>query len=144
MPEKNDWLGRLGGLLGFKPQHAGLVKIVAAGLFIGILFLSAPTLFSVGDSGSSRRPPSAAEVAAPVDLTPREELTSLEQEMAAGLERTLSVIDGAGTVHVAVTLSAGPRIDPLTNVRTEQTTTNEKAPDNSTRTQGTTTAIRPT
>jgi stage III sporulation protein AG len=139
VPEQNTWLGRLGASLGLKPQHAGLIKIVAAGLFIGILFLSAPTLFGVGESNSPGRPPSATEVAAPADVTAREELTRLEQEMSTTLERSLSVIDGAGKVHVAITLSAGPRIDPLTNERTERTTTTEKAQDNSQRTQETTT-----
>lgn len=134
---KNDWLGRLGQMVGLKPQQAGVVKILAAGLFIGILFIQAPAFFGVGENSSSQRPPDATEVTAPAD-PPRDELSRMEREIAGNLERTLSRIAGAGEVHVSVTLAAGPRVTPLTNVREDKTTTKEDATDGSRRTTDTT------
>jgi stage III sporulation protein AG len=130
---KHDWLTRIGQMIGLKPQQAGVVKIVAVGLAIGLLFMQAPTLFGVSDSGGSpRRPPDATEVTAPPDTT-RDELSQLERDYAANLERSLSLVAGAGNVHVTLYLASGQRAMPLTDVRAEKTTANEDAADGSTR-----------
>lgn len=131
---KGGLMGRITQLLGLKPNQVGMVKLVAIGLALGILFLNAGRLFGVIDSG---QPPlgSLPVIAEPLPST--DELTLMEQEIAASLERSLSLVEGAGRVRVVVKLSSGPTVAPLTNVRQETTRANESAPDGSKRTTDT-------
>lgn len=129
-PANTGWVGRLTALLGLKPQQANMVKLMAVGVALGVLFLNAGDLFGI--VGSGKKPPSATEVAGPAGA-PQDELTRMEDDLAKHLERTLSLIQGAGTVRVTVMLEAGPTVTAITDSKVEKTTTNEIAGDHSTR-----------
>jgi stage III sporulation protein AG len=121
------WAAWLASLIGLKPQHAQMVKLMAIAIALGVLFLSAGDLFGV--SSRPGRPSGAVEVARPSG----DELTRLEQEYARQLEATLSAVKGAGKVRVSVTLESGPEVVPVLNTRAQETRTQEKAGDGSNR-----------
>lgn len=123
------WWTRLAEALGLKPQQANLVKLVAIGLTLGLLFLNAGDLFGV-DTGTEPR--NATQVVADAGV-PRDELSAIEAEAAARLERILASVAGAGAVRVTVTLETGPAVSAVADSRVEKTTTREKAADESTR-----------
>jgi len=129
-PAKSGWAARLAGMLGLGPQHANTVKLVAVAMALGVLFLNAGDLFGI--VGSSKPPAGATEVSAPPGA-PQDELTRMESDLAHNLERTLSLIAGAGTVQVSVMLEAGPTVTAITDSKVDKTTTRETAEDKSTR-----------
>ncbi|MFZ5816803.1 MAG: stage III sporulation protein AG [Bacillota bacterium] len=131
-PEEPGWIETLLARLGIGKREAGLVKMLAIGLALGILFLQAGSLFGV-ETGSrpTERPPNATLVGAPA--AEEDELTRLERRIAGDLEEKLSLIRGAGRVRVLVTLEAGPTIDVVKNTTVDTSTTTEKASDSSTR-----------
>jgi stage III sporulation protein AG len=135
-PNKTTLVERLTIMMGLKPNQVGMVKMMAIGLALGILFLNAGELFGL-EEGSSR-PADTTLVSAPADSSGRDELVDLEREIGNKLERTLSLIQGTGAVRVAVTLEAGPEAVPVINSRVQETTTDEKAGDSSTRRSNTT------
>ncbi|MFZ5824044.1 MAG: stage III sporulation protein AG [Bacillota bacterium] len=127
--EKGHWLMTFG----LTKKQAQMVPMFAVVLAIGILFLQAGTLFGVETgSDSSERPPNATLVTGPA-RGEEDELTRLERRIATDLEERLSWIRGAGQVRVLVTLESGPTIDVVKNTSVDQSTTTEKAADNSTR-----------
>lgn len=131
--EKNNQGGPLkllGDLLHLKPGQVGILKLLVVALAVGILLMNAPSLFGVDEM--RKRPDGATEVATP-SKSARDELSRLEQEKAQELQATLSQIRGAGQIYVQISLAAGPAVQPVTNTRTQETTTSEKAGDNSTR-----------
>lgn len=133
MSERQDgggWAARLAAAIGLKPQQANLVKLLAVGLAIGLLFLNAGELFGLNEQPT--RPESATQIAAPPGA-PQDELTRMEADLARSLERTLSAVAGAGKVHVTVMLEAGPTISVVADTRVDKTSTKETAADNSTR-----------
>jgi stage III sporulation protein AG len=113
------------------PKNATLVKFLAVGLALGVLAMSASDLFDLSLTG--RRPTGATEVTAPARGGTGDELTDLQELMSRELEVQLARIDGAGAVHVSITLASGPKAVPVVNTETTRTTTGEKAGDNSTR-----------
>lgn len=125
-----DWWAKLATALGFKPQQAGMVRLLLITVAIGILAMT--VLDGFGGHLDTRKPSGATEVSAPPGA-PQDELARMEQEMATGLARTLSMVKGAGKVEVSVTLEAGPAVTAITDTRVDRTTSNEKAADNSTR-----------
>lgn len=129
-PANTGWVGRLTSLLGLKPQQANMVKLMAVGVALGVLFLNAGDLFGI--VGSSKQSPSATEVSAPPGA-PQDELTRMEDDLAKHLERALSVIQGAGTVRVTVMLEAGPTVMAIADTKVDKTTTHETASDKSNR-----------
>jgi len=120
--------------LGITDKNAALIKWAAVVVAIGILFMQAGDLFglSTRSSGSSDGPPDASLVTTPSDGE-EDELTRLERRYAADLEEKLSLIRGAGTVEVLVTLASGPTIDVVKNRTVDASVTTEKAADESTR-----------
>lgn len=128
--QKGGWAGQVARWVGLKPQQAGLIRIAAVGLAVGILFMNAGPLFGV-DTGTP--PPSDAAAVSARALDPADELGRLEAEMAHNLEQTLSAIAGAGPVRVTVMLESGPSIAVVADSRVDRTTTKETAADNSTR-----------
>ncbi|MEW8977591.1 MAG: stage III sporulation protein AG [Symbiobacterium sp.] len=119
------WLG-----LGLTKEQARVVPLVAVLLFIGILMMQSGELFGV-DSGTTPADPSPG--ATLVSAVEEDELTRLERQKAAELERMLAQIEGAGRVRVMVTLAAGPTIEVVKNTTIDQQTTTEEAADSSTR-----------
>lgn len=130
--EPNSGLAeKLAGWLGLKPGQASMVKLIAVAVALGVLFMNAGSLFGLTET--SRRPPDATEVVAPVREQPEDELQRLELAMADRLEAILSQVEGAGEVQVTVTLATGPTVTPLVNTRRETTITDEVAADGSKR-----------
>lgn len=129
-PSEGGWSRLLG--LGLTKEQAKVVPMLAVLLFIGILLLQAGKLFGVESSGSSDRPPGATLVTAPA-WGEEDELTRQERRLALELEEKLAIIRGAGKVRVMVTLESGPTIEVVKNTTVDQSTTTEKASDNSTR-----------
>lgn len=138
MSDKPDWGERIATSLGLKPAYGNYVKLVVIAVGVGVLFMSAGDLFGITDTGG-RRPPNASEVLGAPGATSKEELARLEESMARDLETTLSAIRGAGKVRVSLTLESGPSEQPVLNTQDQQTTTHEKAGDNSLRDTQTTT-----
>jgi stage III sporulation protein AG len=128
--------GLLGWPFNLSPKNATIVKFVAVGLALGVLAMSASDLFSVNLGGG--RPANSTEVVAPARATGNE-LTELQEQMSRELEVQLARIQGAGDVHVTISLASGPKAVPVLNTETTRTNTTEKAPDNSTRNSETTT-----
>lgn len=130
---ENNWLGRLADGLGLKPNQVGMLKLVAIGLVLGILFLNAGELFGV--SGGGDRPPNGSiAVNAQAASTP-DELARLEQQLAQELEQRLALIAGAGRVSASVQLAAGPTVVPVINSNITETTTTEKIAESGERVQ---------
>ncbi|MGE5674250.1 MAG: hypothetical protein ACM3XM_10210 [Mycobacterium leprae] len=121
-------IDRLMGLIGLKPNQTSMLKFIALGVAVGILLLYAPTLFGV--ASGPKQPSGATLVSASVE---QDELARLERDEAAKLADTLSLIDGAGKVHVVVSMETGPTITPLTDRKTQTTTQTEKDTAGSTR-----------
>lgn len=132
-PDQPGWIEQILTGLGFKPGQAKMVQWLAVALFLGILFLSAGSLFGLEtDSSSKEQPPGATLVTGPV-RGEEDELTRLERRIAGDLEQRLSLIQGAGAVRVLVTLESGPTIEVVKDTSVDTSTTTEKAADNSTR-----------
>ncbi len=125
-----DWWQRLAAALGFKPQQAGMVRLLVIAVAVGILAMT--VLDSFGSQLGSGRPAGATEVMAPPGA-PQDELARMEADIAAQLARTLAKVKGAGKVEVSVTLEAGPSVTAITDTRVDTTQTVEKAGDGSTR-----------
>mgnify|MGYP000471455200 CR=1 FL=1 len=119
------WLG-----LGLTREQAKVIPLVAVLLFIGILLLQSGELFGV-DTGVG--PTEPAPGATMVSADGEDELTRLERQKAAELERMLGQIQGAGRVRVMLTLAAGPSIEVVKNTTVDHSTTTEQAADSSTR-----------
>lgn len=133
-PEEKGWFETWLNKYGLTKGQAGIIKVVAVGLAIGILFLQAGELLGVETgSQSEEEPPGATLVTGPIRGEEENELTRLERAMALELEEKLSLIGGAGQVRVMLTLEAGPTIDVVKNTTIDQSTTTEKASDSSTR-----------
>lgn len=132
-PAGPGWFETQLAKLGFSKSQYGLIKVLAIGLAIGVLLLQAGDLFGL-ETGlqAEERPPNATLVTAPPGGE-EDELTRLERRMAADLEEKLALINGAGKVRVMVTLETGPTIDVVKNTTVDQSTTTEKAADDSTR-----------
>jgi stage III sporulation protein AG len=119
---------------GLDKGKASLIKVLAACLAIGILFLQAGELFGTESwSGSGERPPNATLVTGSPSPGEEDELTRQERRIAGDLAEKLTLIRGAGKVRVMVTLESGPAIDVVKNTTVDQSTTTEQASDNSTR-----------
>lgn len=133
-PEESGWVEAWLNKYGLTKGQAGVIKVLAVGLAVGILLLQAPTLFGVQTNSSSEQgPPNATLVSGSVNEEEEHELSRLERSMAAQLESNLSLITGAGKVRVMVTLDAGPTIDVVKNTTIDKSTQTEKAADDSTR-----------
>lgn len=133
-PKKPGWAEQLASLLNIPPAKANLVRWVAILLFLGVLYMTFGDY--LGLSRPTERPTGATEVTA--QAAPQDELVRMERETAQDLESTLSQIQGAGQVHVKVTLESGPAVAAVTDTRVEKSTNTEKATDQSTRTTDTT------
>lgn len=133
MSEKSggeDLSARLSQFLNQKGMQAAVTRWLVVGLFVGVLFLKAGDLFGVSEPKGP--PPGSVEVSA-APGAPQDDLVRMEREIGQGLERTLSMVDGAGVVRVTVMLEAGPAIAAVADIREDRTTTKETAADNSTR-----------
>lgn len=119
--------------MGLTKNQIKLLPFLAILLAVGILFLQAGEIFGVETgSRSGEQPPDATLVTGPA-RGEEDELTRMERRIAGDLEEQLAWIQGAGEVRVLVTLEAGPTIDVVQNTSVDQSTTTEKASDNSTR-----------
>ncbi|HWI51840.1 MAG TPA: hypothetical protein VNT01_06850 [Symbiobacteriaceae bacterium] len=115
-----------------------MMKLALVATAAGIVFMMVPGLF--GLKGSSKPPVGATAVAAAPARDGKEtEIELLQQRMNRDLETALSRIRGAGEVHVKVSLGTGVTRVPVLNTSRQETTTGEKAADNSQRDQKTTT-----
>jgi len=115
-----------------------MMKLVLVATAAGIVFMMVPGLF--GLKGSSNRPPAGATaVAAPSREGKETEIELLQERMNRDLEDILSDMEGVGRVRVKVTLGTGVTRVPVINTSKQETTTGEKAADNSQRDQKTTT-----
>lgn len=125
---------RIVELLGLRKNavNANLIRFVAIGLALGMLFLNVDKLFGV-DEPSGPPPQGATEVLAKSDP-----LSVLERALERKLEEQLSLIAGAGPVRATVSLASSHTQVPVINVREQQTRTDEEAGDKSKRTQTTT------
>jgi stage III sporulation protein AG len=129
MERKGDGpLLRLAQLLGLKQAQVGLLRLLLLAVAVGILLMSSDRL--LGMTSPTRPGSRATPVAAPASP---DDLAALEAEMARSLEQTLSSIAGAGTVHVRLTLLAGPTVTPFYKTQAQSGVTREKAQDGSTR-----------
>lgn len=128
---KTSWMDKLVAYMGLTPDKAWLVKVVAFAVVVGILALEIGPYLGFG-GGSSQQPVQSSPVITPAGPA-QDELVRLEQDLARRLEQTLSLIRGAGTVRVLVTLEEGPAITPVTSHRNQETTTKERATEGSTR-----------
>lgn len=124
------WVKKVTELLGLTSQQAGLVKVLAFALALGILFMTAGDLFGINES---RRPSSGGTAVERAEGGAQDELNRIAAEMARNLEESLGHIAGAGKVRVHITLSAGPTVSGVTDTRVDKTETQEQAGDNSTR-----------
>ncbi len=128
------WFSLLMERAGITQKNVGVVKMLAIGLALGILFLQAGDWFGIEtrSSGGEEGPPNATLVTGPA-RSDDDELSRLERKIALDLEEKLSLIQGAGAVKVLVTLEAGPTIDVIKNTTVDSSVTTEKAADDSTR-----------
>lgn len=125
---------RLIELLGLRKNtvNANLVRFLAIGLALGMVFLNVEKLFGVREP-SAPPPQGATEVMARQDG-----LSVLERALERKLEEQLSLIAGAGQVRAKVSLASGHTQVPVINERVQETRTDEQAGDKSTRTSVTT------
>lgn len=130
-PDQKGWAQWFESM-GLTANQIRLIPFLAVLLAIGILFLQAEELFGVETGGSPEQPPGAVLVSG-VPAEEEDELTRLERRYARDLEEKLSLIRGAGEVRVLLTLEAGPTIDVVKNTTIDQSTTTERAADDSTR-----------
>ena len=127
------WLGELWRT----PWGYNVGKFLIVGVGVGILFMTGPSLFGV-DTGR----PTAGGAEVPTTVAPlrsassaQDEIFRLQADVARDLEHSLSRIKGAGRVTVQVTLARGPEVVPVFAEKQQETRTDEKAGDNSTRGQ---------
>jgi stage III sporulation protein AG len=117
--------------------NPNLMKLLAIGVALGVIYMTVPDLFGVGRS-SGKATAGAVEVAAP--RTGKEnDIEALQQREADRLAAILSQVRGAGQVSVMVTYDTSVINVPVTNTNTQQTKTKEHASDDSVRDSDTTT-----
>jgi len=118
-----------------------MMKLVLVATAAGVIFMTVPGLFGlkgVGGGGGGGAPVGAVPVTAQPKPGKDTEIGRLEEQHSRDLELILSQIEGAGKVHVDVRLATGVIRIPVINTNRQETQTNEKAGDGSTR--GTTTS----
>jgi stage III sporulation protein AG len=112
---------------------AETAKIILIALGAGLIFLWSGDVFGMINVHPAAPEATLGGAAAGAPEPKKDELTRMEEAQAKELAGVLTQIQGAGRVTVSVSLEAGPAIEVVSDLRTEQTKTTEKAQDGSTR-----------
>lgn len=125
----------------FLKKPPDTMKLALVAVAFGVVIMTVPGLFGIksGGSSSGKTPAGATPVAALPGAGRESEIEQMQQRMSRDIETALSRIQGAGKVHVTVTLKTGVIRDPVINRNRQETTTGEKAADDSQRDQKTVT-----